>query len=230
MVTADDMGEVDRIAMETYNLGILQMMENAGRNLAENVWDMLGNKNGEVVILAGGGGNGGSGLCCTRHLGNHGYRVKVILDGPAGTLKGAAAEQWKILQTAGMKELPSSKTITALSQADLVVDALIGYSLRGTPRGRTAELISVCNRTATRILALDVPSDLNATTGEAPGVVIRAERILTLALPKTGLLHTKGAIYLADIGIPKEAYQSLNISLLRLFAESFWVRLYRAKP
>ena len=67
-VSVDQMQEVDRIAVEEFGLGILQMMENAGRNLAENVIDLIGETGGDVAILAGGGGNGGGGLCCARHL------------------------------------------------------------------------------------------------------------------------------------------------------------------
>jgi NAD(P)H-hydrate epimerase len=228
-VTAAEMREVDRIAMEKFNLGILQMMENAGRNLAENVHDMVG-RHGEIVILAGGGGNGGGGLCCARHLHNHGYKVTFVVDRPTGNVKGAAAIQHHILQTAGVKELPSKEIASSLAQANLVVDALIGYSLRGAPQGYTEELISLCNQQAFLILALDVPSGLDATSGETPGVVIRADRTLTLALPKTGLLHSSGEMYLADIGIPPEVYQHLDISLPSLFAQRYWFPLRKTKP
>jgi NAD(P)H-hydrate epimerase len=79
-VTAEQMREVDRIAVEEFGLGILQMMENAGRNLAENVLDMLDGARSEVAVLAGSGGNGGRGLCCARHLHNRGFQVWVVLD------------------------------------------------------------------------------------------------------------------------------------------------------
>ena len=229
-ITAEVMREVDRIAMEVFNLGILQMMENAGRNLAENARDMLGKSHGEIIILDGGGGNGGGGLCCARHLHNHGYPVKVVLDRSPEDLKDAAAIQWQILQRAGVQELPPSQIATTLSRANLVVDALIGYSLKGAPRGCSAELISQCNRKAALVLALDVPSGLNATTGESPGVMIRADRILTLALPKTGLDRTTGSIYLADIGIPPEVYQHLDLSIPAMFAQRYWIRLHESKP
>jgi len=224
-VTADEMREVDRIAMEEFGLGILQMMENAGRNLAGNVQEMLGKTGNEVVILAGSGGNGGGGLCCARHLHNRGYRIRLVLDRSPSELKGAAAVQWHILQTAGVYQLMSREVAAALRRADLVVDALIGYSLRGAPRGRAAELIALCNNQATRVLALDVPSGLNATTGETPGVVVRADRILTLALPKTGLWDTAGDIFLADIGIPPEVYLPLGLTLTPLFKERYWLQL-----
>lgn len=226
-ITAAQMREVDRIAMEDFDLGILQMMENAGRSLAENVIDMVDGTCGEVVILAGGGGNGGGGLCCARHLHNRGFLVEVALDRNAGTLKGAAAAQWRILQAAGFEPLQPDHVAPALGRADVAIDAVIGYSLRGTPRGRAAELIALCNEHAARVLALDVPSGLDATSGETPGLVVRAERTLTLALPKTGLLGMSHDLYLADIGIPPEVYEHLRIAYEPPFGARYWFKLER---
>ncbi|MDF1512540.1 MAG: NAD(P)H-hydrate epimerase [Anaerolineae bacterium] len=227
-VTAAEMREVDRIAVEEFGLGILQMMENAGRNLAENALVMLGKSDCEIVVLAGAGGNGGGGLCCARHLHNRGCTVKVVLDHAPDQLKGPAAVQWHILQTAGVECVPSGMVDRALERAGLIIDALIGYSLRGTPQGYTAELISLCNAKSIPVLALDLPSGLNATTGESPGVVIRANRILTLALPKTGLRNIPGALYLADIGIPPEVYRQVGIDVPVLFSKRYWIQLQTA--
>jgi len=116
-----------------------------------------------------------------------------------------------------------------IRRAQIVVDAFIGYSLRGAPRGRVAELIDLCNQHAARVLSLDVPSGINATTGETPGVVIRPERTLTLALPKTGLQCVPGELYLADIGIPPEVCQRIGLSCEPPFGERYWVRLEKGK-
>ncbi len=226
-VTAEQMREVDRIAMEEFGLGILQMMENAGRNLAENVMDMLGGARGEVTVLAGSGGNGGGGLCCARHLHNRGFRVWVVLSKEAAILSGAARNQLQILQSAGVQPVDPSQAEDVIRRAQIVVDALIGYSLRGTPQGRAAELIELCNLHAARVLSLDVPSGLDATTGEAPGPVVHPERTLTLALPKTGLQRVPGDLYLADIGIPPEVYHRLGLSFELPFGERYWIRLER---
>jgi NAD(P)H-hydrate epimerase len=232
-VTAEQMRDVDRIAVEEFALGILQMMENAGRNLAGNVMEMLGRVSGEVTVLAGAGGNGGGGLCCARHLHNRGFKVNLILDREASVLRGAAAEQLRILQAAGLRPVQASQVEEAIRQAGVVVDALIGYSLRGAPRGRAAELIELCNtrrvrrESASQVLSLDVPSGLNATTGEAPGTVVRPHRTLTLALPKTGLHMIPGDLYLADIGIPPVVYLPLGLSFEPFFRDRFWVPLQR---
>jgi NAD(P)H-hydrate epimerase len=226
-VTAEQMREVDRIAVGNFGLGILQMMENAGRTLAANVMDMWGRVGsfGEVTVVAGAGGNGGGGLCSARHLHNRGFQVNLILDREAAALRGAAADQLRILLAAGLRPINPSKAEEALRRAAVVVDALIGYSLRGTPRGRAAELIELCNQHATQTLSLDVPSGLNATTGEVPGPAVRPKRTLTLALPKTGLASISGEIYVADIGIPPEAYQPIGLSFEPFFQERYWIQV-----
>jgi NAD(P)H-hydrate epimerase len=232
-VTAKQMREVDRIAVEEFGLGILQMMENAGRNLAGNVMDMLGRVSGEVTVLAGAGGNGGGGLCCARHLHNRGFSVSLVLDREPSALRGAAAHQFRILEAAGLRPVQASGVDEVIRRAGVVVDALIGYGLRGAPRGRPAELIELCNtlrvrrESASQVLSLDVPSGLNATTGETPGTVVRPDRTLTLALPKTGLHRVTGELYLADIGIPPEVYQPLGLTFEPVFQERFWVSLQR---
>jgi NAD(P)H-hydrate epimerase len=239
-VTADQMREVDRIAVEDFGLGILQMMENAGRNLALNVVDMLRSEGAlrqttstgagpgqrpEVAILAGSGGNGGGGLCCARHLHNRGFRVSVLLTRDPSELRGAAAHQLRILRAAGIEPVELVRADQVLRRSRLTVDALIGYSLRGAPRGRAAELIDRCNEHASRVLSLDLPSGLDATTGDAPGALVQPERTLTLALPKTGLRHIHGELYLADIGIPPEVYGALGISFEWPSGRRYWIRL-----
>jgi NAD(P)H-hydrate epimerase len=112
-----------------------------------------------------------------------------------------------------------------IKDAEIVIDALIGYSLRGPPKGRTAELITMANENASRILSLDLPSGVNATTGGTPGAAIKPERTLTLALPKTGLRYVEGELYLADIGIPPEVYHLLDIHFDPFFGDQYWIPL-----
>jgi len=224
-ITAEQMREVDRIAVEAFGLTILQMMENAGRNLAQNALELLGGDTREVTILAGSGGNGGGGLCCARHLHNRGLQIWVVLSKNAAALKGAARNQLQILRAAGLHPVEPARAAGVIRQSQVVVDALIGYSLRGAPRGRVAELIELCDQHAARVLSLDVPSGLDATTGKAPGPVVRPERTLTLALPKAGLRGAGGDLYLADIGIPPEVFQRIGVSFEPPFKEGYWVRL-----
>jgi NAD(P)H-hydrate epimerase len=224
-VTEDEMREVDRIAVHDFQLGILQMMENAGRNLASHIIDEFAGTTGKITILAGSGGNGGGGLCCARHLHNRGFSVQLLLTRAAEALEGAAGAQFAILSSAGIIAAGLEDSERLISEATVVVDALIGYSLQGAPRGNTALLIEASNRWAKNVVALDIPSGVDATTGESPGVSIRADRTVTLALPKRGLDPSKYDIYLTDIGIPPEVYIQLGITLDPIFAEHFLVKL-----
>ena len=222
-VTAAQMREVDRIAVDEMGLGVLQMMENAGRTLALNVIEMLGRVGGRVAVLAGSGGNGGGGLCCARHLHNRGFTVDVVLSKAPGKMRGAARAQLEILRATGVE--PSENATAAVLKAEATVDALIGYSLRGAPQCRAAELIEICNLHSRRTLSLDVPSGLDATSGETPGMVVRPERTLTLALPKSGLRYAPGELYLADIGIPPEVYRRLGIPVEPFFGDRYWLEV-----
>ena len=224
-VSAEEMREVDRVAVDEFGLGVLQMMENAGRTLAMHAMEMLSKVAGRVVVLAGSGGNGGGGLCCARHLRNHGVGIDLVLDRPPSSLAGAAAEQFRVLAESGVKPVPEEDVPRAVGGASVIVDALIGYGLAGAPRGHVAELIALANQSGQRILSLDVPSGANATTGDAPGAAIRPERTLTLALPKTGLAHVPGELYVADIGIPLAVYERLTIEVQPFFRGRYSVRV-----
>ena len=223
-VTAEQMREVDRVAVETFGLGILQMMENAGRTLAVHALDMAP-PGGTVVVVAGGGGNGGGGLACARHLLNRGVPVQVILDCPTAALRGPAAHQWQPLAAAGLSPYPLEEAVSVIGAASLIVDALVGYGLRSAPRPRVAYLIEAMNRAPAAVLSLDVPSGVDATTGLAPGAAVQPERILTLALPKTGLAQMDARVYLADIGIPPAVYARVGIDYTPPFGRRWWVGL-----
>ena len=224
-LTADEMREVDRIAVDEFGLSILQMMENAGRSLAQTALNMLHGTKSEVAVLAGSGGNGGGGLCCARHLHNRDFKVWVVLDGRDASLTPAACNQLKILRAAGLQPTDFSHASDLLRRSQLVVDALMGYGLRGAPKGGTAQLIDLCNDHGRRILALDVPSGLNPTTGGTPGSVVRPDTTLTLALPKTGLHSLPGELYLADIGIPPQVFHRLGLRYEPPFKKHYCVRV-----
>lgn len=215
------MRDVDRVAVETVGLELLQMMENAGRNLASR---LLENEVERVTVLAGNGGNGGGGLACARHLENRDVSVTIVLDRSPDTLDGATATQYRILDEMNV-HVATSGVSDVCSEADTIVDSLIGYGLRGEPRGRTRELIEYCNGVETPVVSLDVPSGLNATTGERPGSAVEPDEILTLALPKTGLGETESPLYLADISIPSVVYEQVGIEYQSPFEASYCVAL-----
>ena len=222
-VNTHQMREVDRIAEEVYGLSIFQMMENAGRNVAQVTMQQLSNTADTVTILAGGGGNGGGGLCCARHLQNRGMRVHIVLDRPGQTLQGAAKTQWHILQSAGVRLTPVDQVTDVIQQSSVVVDAIIGYSLQGKPRETAAKLIQACNQSNASIISLDIPSGMNATTGETYGVVIHPDILMTLAAPKTGLSALTCPILLTDIGIPPQLYEQIGIMFPPVFRDGYLV-------
>jgi NAD(P)H-hydrate epimerase len=208
-VTAAEMREVDRIAIEETGPSLLQMMENAGANLASLAIERLGRgwQEAQVLVLAGQGGNGGGGLCAARHLTNRGLDVFACISDPE-RLHPATTLQRQILAAAGGREIGAADLDGF--RPDLVLDALLGYSLTGAPRGRAAELIAWANGQTAPVLSLDLPSGVDATTGVAPGVAVRAAWTLTLALPKPGIASDlAGELYLADIGIPAPVLRRL---------------------
>lgn len=219
-VTADEMRAIDRLAVDEVGLTLLQMMENAGRSLA--VHSRLLRTDGPVVVVAGAGGNGGGGLACARHLANRCVPVVVVLDRDPSELSGAAAVQHRILDADGVSMTTDSDSIAS---AGVLVDAIIGYGLRDAPRGRAGQLIDASDETTGPVLSLDVPSGVDATTGEAPGKAVRPDRTLTLALPKTGLCDLRGELYLADIGIPAAVYRRLDVPYEVPFVDEYWIPL-----
>jgi len=233
-LTTEQMIEVDRAMIEDYGIELIQMMENAGRNLAHLARErfLAGDPRGKhVVVMAGRGGNGGGAMVCARRLANWGAVVEVCLTREPGDFKGVPAQQLRIL---GRMQLPvspprSTAFFSDSSKIDLIVDGLIGYSLSGAPRGSAAEMIRWANGQRAPILALDAPSGLDTATGQVFDPAIDAAATLTLALPKQGLrsgLVQVGELYLADISVPPALYQqSLGLEVGPLFAVSDLVRL-----
>ena len=224
-VTAERMRELDRIATEETGPNLFQMMENAGRNLALLAMAVLGDKwtSARIVVLAGSGGNGGGGICAARHPANRGVDVRLCVAEP-NQLEGVPAFQRKVFRSTSGREIAAAAL--SAEPADLILDSLIGYGLRSAPRSPVAELIRWANGTGVPILALDVPSGLDATTGGTPGDCIRPHWTMTLALPKTGLLPQQtGQLFLADIGLPEQTYRRLGLFYVIPFAKDFWVPL-----
>jgi NAD(P)H-hydrate epimerase len=223
-VTADQMREVDRIAVEETGPNLYQMMENAGRNLATLTIRHLGPdwKDATIVVLAGTGGNGGGGICGARHLANRRAKVVVVISNesrmgevPNQQLTAYRGTSGRILGPDDLIDLDPS----------LIVDAVIGYSLSGPPRGAALRMIEWALGEKAPVLALDVPSGLDSTTGSAPGRHMTPRQTLTLALPKTGLgVSAVGELFLGDIGIPAETYRRAGLEVpIDLFGDEFIV-------
>jgi NAD(P)H-hydrate epimerase len=219
-LTTEQMVEVDRAMIEDYRIELIQMMENAGRNLAHLTRTRFldGDPRGRpVVALAGGGGNGGGALVAARRLSNWGANVTVVLGQAPSKMTPVPGHQLDILRRMGLRIVADGMPPAAPPPA-IVLDGLIGYSLAGAPFGRIAELIRWANLLDAPILALDAPSGLDATTGVVFDPTIRATATMTLALPKQGLRGADvsalvGELYLADISVPPWLYGRSPISL-----------------
>jgi NAD(P)H-hydrate epimerase len=226
--------EVDRAMMEDYQIDLPRMMENAGRNLAHLARGRFLDRDPRdrsVVVLAGSGGNGGGALVAARRLANWGASVRIALAVHSDAFAPVPAHQLAILRRMGIiGEEPEAGL--PLSNADVVLDGLIGYSLRGAPRGRTRELIEWATAQKAPVLALDTPSGLDLTTGEVHDPTVVAAATMTLALPKAGLqgAHARshvGELYLADISVPPSLYAEarLDLTVAPIFAEAEVIRL-----
>ncbi len=229
-VSVEEMREVDRLAENEFNLALMQMMENAGRGLARLAREKYlgGSAQGRrVLVLAGSGGNGGGGLAAARRLHVWGADVMVILATEQEKLAPIPAHQYRALEQVGVE---LRRNGGPFPEADVILDALLGYSARGAPRAPMADLVRASNASPTPTLALDIPTGLDPETGDPNEPAIRADATLTLALPKTGLVKQAahafvGELWLADISIPPELYARLGLEIPALFSEDDLIRL-----
>jgi NAD(P)H-hydrate epimerase len=140
-------------------------------------------------------------------------------------LTGAAAHQYHILDEMNVSVTSGVESLAEADGETTIVDALIGYGLSGDLRQPAEEYIDRMNILSGSTVSLDVPSGIDATTGEALGETVTPDRTVTLALPKTGLQAHKSRLYLADIGIPRTVYDRLDIDYEPPFGQDDWVRL-----
>ena len=223
-LTRDEMVEVDRVMIEDLRIELIMMMENAGRNLARLVLDLM--NPATVTVYVGSGGNGGGGLVAARHLANSGVDVSIVLAQPADQIEGVPSRQLDIAHRMGIDCVDADSA----DAGDVTIDALIGYSLHGAPGGIAAELIEQMGQRTKFVVSLDTPSGLDVTTGETPGIAVSADATMTLALPKTGLRTASevGDLYLADIAVPPQVIRDLGQRPAG-FADSSILRIVRQR-
>lgn len=205
-VTADEMAEIDRVLVDEVGLPLVSMMEAAGRNLADAVAYLRPGAE-RVTVLAGKGGNGGGGLACARHLLARGLEVDVHLIHPVEELGEATDTQARVL--GGEADLTVDDPPGQVG--DLVVDAILGYSQSGPPRGAAGRLAETAASASRPVVSLDVPTGMDPDDGTIHDPHVEPQVTVTLALPKRGLLVAEpsavGRLWLADIGIPSHVYQ-----------------------
>ena len=207
LLTNAEMAEADRLTIAGGVPGI-ELMENAGRAVADAAGALLQGR--RVVVVAGTGNNGGDGFVAARHLAERGFAVRVSLVGDAARLKGdaaLAAGRWS-----GPVEQASP---VSLVDCDIVIDALFGAGLDREVEGLPRAMIRAMNAAAAPVIAVDLPSGVNGTTGAVMGGAVNATHTVTFFRRKIGhmllpgRLHC-GAIQVADIGIPASVLDKIK--------------------
>lgn len=222
-MTRAEFREIDRYAAETLGLPTMVLMENAGRGAAETLARAFGPGKSEshipldlpqVVVICGAGNNGGDGAVLARHLEAMGLaRVKIIWTVRPDELRGDAPAQYRILAAAGADQTSGVDPVEAdeiLARADWVVDGLFGTGLsRPLAPGEPATLwVEAINRSGKPVLSLDLPSGMDADSGVALGVAVRATITASFVAGKLGFAAPgadalTGVVEIVDIGVPR---------------------------
>ncbi len=206
LLTTAEMADADRLAIAGGMSGI-GLMENAGRAVADAT---AGMQRGRVIVVAGPGNNGGDGFVAARHLSERGYSVRLCFVGEPTRLKGdaaLAAERWS-----GAVEMASP---AALTDCDIIIDALFGAGLDRNVEGLPRAMIDAMNAGGAPIVAVDLPSGVNGTSGAVMGAAVNAARTVTFFRRKTGHLLLPGRLHcgtvqVADIGIPDSVLDKIK--------------------
>lgn len=218
-VSVDQMRTVNRLMVDVYGITLIQTMENAGRNVARAARRLFlgGEPHGKrIVVLAGIGGNGGGGLVAARRLIGWGAEVEIWLTALREDYERAADHELRTLEA--MEAHIRGPELQPRLDGAVVIDALLGHSLSSAPKGRVAELIRAANASGVPILAMDVPSGVDADSGAVHDPSIKAAATVTIGLPKRGLRDEEarryvGDLYVADVGIPSALYARPEIGI-----------------
>jgi hydroxyethylthiazole kinase-like uncharacterized protein yjeF len=224
LVTADQMRIADRRTIEEFGLPGMVLMENAAQGSAAIIEDHLdGMIEGlDLAAFCGRGNNGGDGLAICRILANRGAMATAYLFCKGGDLKGDAASNLAAARACGVEviEIPDDEAfahfVGAMSGHEYYVDALLGTGLNSEVKGRYARAIELMNLSTQPVLAVDIPSGLNAGTGEVMGAAVQADNTATFGLVKLGLALEAGDyvgdLHLVDISIPPQVADELEVT------------------
>lgn len=206
--------DLDRCAITEYGIPGIVLMENAARQAAQDIWDVMQDRAASVWIFCGRGNNAGDGLAVARHLYNWGGVVVVVMVEGADKLQGDALTNYEIISKMGIDcRTLDSETVPLLGGC-VVVDALLGTGLKGALRSPYAALVQDINRRADYTVSLDIPTGLDGDTGEVCGNAIKADMTITFAASKQGFEIAHGPEYCGDvrvkeISIPRQCYDRI---------------------
>lgn len=216
------MRAIDKLSIEEFNIPGIILMENAAISIVNIILAHIENiENDKIIIVAGKGNNGGDGFAIARHLHQKNVNVSIIFVGDINTVIGDAlinlniieALKIPILKIKNEKQIIIAKEF--ISQANIIVDAILGTGLTGEPKGIIRQVIEIINNNSRYTIAVDVPSGVNADTGQF-SIAVKANITVTFALIKQGLLlypsaECVGELIVTDIGIPKQVIENMNI-------------------
>jgi hydroxyethylthiazole kinase-like uncharacterized protein yjeF len=216
VLSREQMKRADERAIRSYGIPGLVLMENAGAGIAQALASAYAPLQGKtVLVVAGKGNNGGDGFVVARHLLSAGARVHILLVVPPTAYTGDALINYKIVKAFardGGEPLTigraSPKALQALEAPDLIVDAIFGTGFSGKVGAPLRRVIEWINRQRVPVVAIDIPSGVDGSTGVVANIAVRAERTITMAAPKIGLLCSSGrehsgAVHVVDIGMPR---------------------------
>jgi ADP-dependent NAD(P)H-hydrate dehydratase / NAD(P)H-hydrate epimerase len=206
LLTTAEMGEADRLTIASGPAGI-ELMEKAGSAVADAAARLSGRR---VMVVAGPGNNGGDGFVAARILAERGFEARLCLVGDRARLKGdaaRAAERWT-----GAVEPVSP---TTLSDCDVIIDALFGAGIDRALEGLPRTMIEAMNASGVPVVAVDLPSGINGTSGAVMGLAVKASRTVTFFRRKPGHLLLPGRLHcgpidVADIGIPARVLETIK--------------------
>lgn len=207
-ISSREMGALERNA-EYFGISLPQMMENAGRGVADEVGKRC--KRGRCAVLCGCGRNGGDGFVTARHLASLGFDVTVLLVGSERmVIEDHCRRNWEILKKIdGIRTMVShdSSLLPRFEKVDVIVDALLGIGIRGEVRPPILQAIRSINEMTGYKVAVDIPSGIDPDTGAVKGDAVRADLTVTFHRPKSGLAKAKtyaGEVVTKSVGIPPE--------------------------
>ena len=208
LVDAAGMRAIDAWAIEERGVASLELMDAAGGAVAEAAEEVA--RPGPARVVCGKGNNGGDGLVAARDLAGAGHEVEVLLLWPADELSGDAAANLERLDSATVRELPASAVADALAGSGVVVDAIFGTGFSGAPRDPADAAIAAINGCRAPVVAADIASGVDASTGEVEGVAVEADVTVSFHAAKVGHLVAPGKacageLRVAAIGIPPRA-------------------------
>ncbi|MBN1151739.1 MAG: NAD(P)H-hydrate epimerase, partial [Dehalococcoidia bacterium] len=215
--TVQEIRNCDRAAVENLGLSNEILMENAGHAVVSVIKREFGLSDRRFLVVCGGGNNGGDGLVAARLLFSVGADVHVDLLVDESAYSGSAAVNLRAALACGVpvQRIHTADELRLGRPTDVVVDAIFGTGLSRQPEGLVRDVIERLNLSMLPVLSVDVPSGVNADTGAAPGVAVRAACTVTFGLPKRGNVlppgrELCGRLYVSHISFPPALYRSVG--------------------